>query len=160
MSHGSIEKCEPNLIPMLDMVLQLVMFFMLCANFASEDVNASIKLPRAVQAKPLDKSEQYVVYLNLDEKGHVLLPKSRNAGDDTLTNSRQVRGYMEVKRAGDQARIEAAQKRGAKEPPKVSLVVVRAHKDCTFKQVNDVLLACRDAGYNDIQLRARVAGAP
>ena len=43
MSHGSSssDKCEPNLVPLLDMVLQLVMFFMVCANFVMEQVNES-----------------------------------------------------------------------------------------------------------------------
>ena len=51
MSHGSTEKCEPNLTPLLDLVLQLVMFFMLCANFVVEQTSDKIKLPEAEAAK-------------------------------------------------------------------------------------------------------------
>ena len=49
------DRAEPNLVPLLDVILQLVMFFMLCANFVMEQVNEAIKLPDAIAAKPLDK---------------------------------------------------------------------------------------------------------
>ena len=152
MSHGSIEKCEPNLTPMLDLVLQLVMFFMLCANFLMEDVNASIKLPTAIQAKPLDKAEDYVIFLNVDKKGHVILSKESKA--DVLTNPIQVQSYLRGRHEFDEGRIKRDEKAGKK--GRLSLVVIRADKDCTFKQVNDIMGACRSAGYADVQLRAVV----
>jgi biopolymer transport protein ExbD len=129
---------------------------MLCGNFVAEDVNATIKLPEAIQARPLDKAEEYVIFLNVDKDGVVLLGRDRNA--EKLTNPVQVKNYMAVKMTNDRSRQEAAKKRGAPEP-KPSLVVVRAHQDCTYKQVNDVLVACRQAGYRDVQLRATVASA-
>ena len=55
MSHGSTEKCEPNFTPLLDLVLQLVMFFMICANFVMEQTSVEIKLPKAIAAKALEK---------------------------------------------------------------------------------------------------------
>ena len=48
MSHGSSDKCEPNFTPLLDLVLQLVMFFMLCANFVMDQTSVEIKLPDAI----------------------------------------------------------------------------------------------------------------
>jgi biopolymer transport protein ExbD len=152
MSLGNLDKAEPNLVPMLDLVLQLVMFFMLCANFLMEDVNAAIKLPSAIQAKPLDKSEDYVVFLNVDKKGHVLLGKE--AKSDVLTNAIQVQNYMRDRKQFDDARIQRDEKAGKK--GRLSLVVIRADKDCQFKQVNDIMLACRRVGYADVQLRAIV----
>jgi biopolymer transport protein ExbD len=153
MSHGSVDKCEPNMTPMLDLVLQLVMFFMLCANFVMEDVNPTIKLPAALLAKPLDKAEEYVIVLNIDVNGHVLKPKGSNA--PKLTNRIQVEQYMKSMMENDNIRKELAKKAGRKEP-KGSLVVVRAHEDCRFEQVSEVLNGCRNAGYLDIQLRAIV----
>jgi biopolymer transport protein ExbD len=38
----------------------------------------------------------------------------------------------------------------------LSLVVIRADKNCRFKQVYDYLEACRRVGYADVQLRAIV----
>ncbi len=159
MSHGSVEKCEPNMTPMLDLVLQLVMFFMLCANFLMEDVNPTVKLPSAIQAKPLDKAEEYVIILNVNDKGHLLLGRDKKS--DTLTNRIQVTNYMKSKHDADENRRKNAEKRGVPEAklPKFSLIVLRAHENCTFKQVNEILLACQSAGYQDIQLRAKVQTA-
>ena len=36
---------KPNLIPLLDMVLQLLMFFIICVNFVTEQMNADIYIP-------------------------------------------------------------------------------------------------------------------
>lgn len=157
MSHGSVEKCEPNMTPMLDLVLQLVMFFMLCANFIMEDANAAVKLPTALQARPLEKTEDYVITLNVDTKGDVLL--GRDATAKRLTNAVQVRSHMQVLHAGDAARIERAKQKPGKQEPKPSLVVVRAHQDCTFKQVNDVIVAAKQAGFTSFQLRAIVGNS-
>ncbi len=35
-------KADPNLVPLLDLVFQLIMFFMICVNFVSEQVNSDI----------------------------------------------------------------------------------------------------------------------
>lgn len=164
MSHGSSdEKCEPNLVPLLDLVLQMIMFFMLCGNFASEDLNKAIKLPSAVQAKPLDKNEDYVLFLNVDkerEPNGKIIPNDRwrvvlHRGSDALTNKQQVINYLKDKKFLDDKRVAAAKEKGKE--AKISLVVVRADEKCSFKNVNEVLEACRQVGYSDVQLRATVA---
>src|SRR5882672_2938802 len=70
-SEGS--KADPNLTPLLDMVLQLLMFFMMCVNFVTEQVNEDIKLPRSQAARPMDKSEIEVLFLNLNDKGQLMI---------------------------------------------------------------------------------------
>ena len=165
MSHGtsgSADKCEPNLVPLLDLVLQMIMFFMLCGNFASEDLNKNIKLPAAIQAKVLDKNEDYVITLNVDKerdaKGKIINNDRWRVlvrGSDPLTNARQVQTYLNDKMAFDQKRVEQAKEKG--KDAKISLVVIRADGQCSFKDVNAVLEACRQAGYRDVQLRATVA---
>ncbi len=170
MSMGNLEKCEPNLIPMLDLVLQLIMFFMLVTNFIADDLNESVKLPHALQARPIDKNEDYVITLNMDRKGRVLLMKGnekeidealeKNPNDPrVLTNKLQVRGYMANKWKADRERRDAKVRAGQPEP-KPALVVLRAHQDSTYKLVNEVLEGCRMAGFLDVQLRAVVGRGP
>jgi biopolymer transport protein ExbD len=66
MSHGGGDSiASPNLTPLLDVVLQLLMFFMMCVNFVNDQVNAEIHLPESQSAKPMDKSETEVLFLNL-----------------------------------------------------------------------------------------------
>ena len=104
MSHGSTEKCEPNFTPLLDLVLQLVMFFMLCANFVMEQTSVEIKLPEAIAAKALDKNEDEPIFLNVSQQGKVLLTPDQREGDtDTLDNEIQVKNYM-LRRAAAERR--------------------------------------------------------
>src|SRR5260370_39985963 len=92
MSHGpsgSAIKAEPNLTPLLDVVLQLLMFFMMCVNFVSEQVNEHIQLPVAQSARPMDKREGEVLYLNLNRQGGLEV-----VGKDTMTNPAAWRLYL------------------------------------------------------------------
>ena len=87
MSHGiggHGKRAEPNLTPLLDLVLQLVMFFMLVANFVMDELSDKIKLPVASQAKPLDGQGHHFIYLNVDKSGRVCVP----IGDPLLTPRR------------------------------------------------------------------------
>src|SRR5207302_7756448 len=86
---------EPNLVPLLDLVLQLVMFFMVCANFVMEQVNETIKLPPAIASKPLDKSGDKVLFLNINSDGKVLLSALDAVGTDKeYTNPEALKNYM------------------------------------------------------------------
>ena len=60
--EGSV--AEPNLTPLLDVVLQLLMFFMMCVNFVNEQVNEEIRLPKSQSVKPMDKADTDVLYVN------------------------------------------------------------------------------------------------
>ena len=79
MSHGGDGggrgqvSSDPNLTPLLDLVLQLVMFFMLVANFIMDELSDKIHLPIASQAKPLTAKDLSVHYLNVNKEGKVLL---------------------------------------------------------------------------------------
>src|SRR4051794_13729197 len=68
MSHGPASEgsaAEPNLTPLLDVVLQLLMFFMMCVNFVTEQVNEDVKLPESQSAVPMDKADTDVLFVNI-----------------------------------------------------------------------------------------------
>ena len=50
---GGGVKAEPNLTPILDMVFQLITFFMLVINFKAAELDTSLQLPVLTSAKPL-----------------------------------------------------------------------------------------------------------
>ncbi len=59
MSHGPSsggDTIEPNLTPLLDLVLQLLMLFMICGNYASES-NDPVELAKSQTAKQLTDSD-------------------------------------------------------------------------------------------------------
>jgi biopolymer transport protein ExbD len=147
-------KADPNLTPLLDLVLQLVMFFMLTTNFIMENVNETIRLPQAIAARALDKTMDNFIILNVNEQGKVLLGRGKDA--ETLENAIQVTNYMKNLYDLDKARTKPADWEKGKGR---SIVILRGHKDCNYKQIDDVMKACQRAGYTDIQLRAiKVAG--
>lgn len=147
MSHGNQEKCEPNFTPLLDLVLQLVMFFMLVANFVVEQSSPDIKLPSATAGKLLDKNEDSPIFLNVNKEGKVLLtPEQRpEGGDPTLDNEIQVQSFMK-----GHADIE---KRSTKKDQPQATVILRVDKDTPFDKTYRIMKACRLAGYQKVQLR-------
>jgi biopolymer transport protein ExbD len=53
-AHTSAERGEPNLTPILDMVFQLITFFMLVINFKTATLDLTLKLPVLGSARPVD----------------------------------------------------------------------------------------------------------
>ena len=155
-SHGSTDKCEPNLIPLLDLVLQLVMFFMVCANFVMEQLNESIKLPEAVAAQPLTKKDEFVIFLNINKDGHVLLSALDAVGaqGDTLTNADAVRSYMKRRYEEDMRHANPANK---DEGPR-STLILRVDKEAPFEKVYAIEKACQLAGYPRVKIRTIIHG--
>jgi len=145
MPHGSTEKCEPNFTPLLDLVLQLVMFFMLCANFVMEQTSDQIKLPEAVTGKVRDKSEAEEIILNISKDGKVLLTPAQWRNDiKTLDNPIQVENYMKGEAAVEKRRT------GKSKPEAV--VRLRVDQYAPWELTAPIRDACVRAGYEKIHL--------
>jgi biopolymer transport protein ExbD len=148
MSHGGDEGAVPNLIPLLDVVFQLLMFFMMCVNFVSEQTSQNVKLPMAQSARPMDKSEaSSVLFLNMNRNGELMLP-----GQDPMSTQGEVRFYLKSQ-FSDAERIEKGK------GPQVS-IVIRADEGADYGKVYDLLSICKEVGFRKLQLRAiqKVAG--
>lgn len=148
MSHGGggSDNAEPNLIPLLDMVLQLVMFFILVTNFTMEQVSEDIKLPDSYSAQPMDKSDADVLFLNVNEEGHVIV----SGREFPLQSDDAIRFYLndEVKRFQ-----ESSENKG--EDGGVPMVaIIRGHAACDYAKIYNVLRLCKQAGFRKLQVRA------
>jgi len=135
---------EPNLTPLLDLVLQLVMFFMLVANFVMDELSDKIHLPVASQAKPLTAKDTNIMYLNVSKDGKILLPVG-----DPLTTPEQIKFYM------DQAAKNHVL--GPAKAREVVTVIIRADKDARFLNIHKTMVAIKSAGFRKLQLRAEIA---
>ena len=72
MSEMNSDRVEPNLTPLLDMVFQLITFFMLVINFKGASMDMSLKLPVLGSARPLEKQGKLEpLMLNIDAEGGV-----------------------------------------------------------------------------------------
>ena len=140
--HGQ-QSAEPNLTPLLDMVLQLVMFFMLVANFVMDELSDKIRLPTASQAKPLTAHDTSFMYLNVDKSGRVLVP----IGEPLLTPE-QIIFYMR-----QAARNHVLGEAKAKEQV---TVIIRADRDARVEHIIKTMKAIKDSGFRKLQLRAQI----
>ena len=172
--HSGIE--EPNLVPLLDLVLQMVMFFMACTNLAMENIKEIVKLPLAQSAKPVEDVGTDILYVNIDDAGNLLVPRDNTYRDgkidgmkdkqlddsgkpvaagkfDRPLRNRQIETYLRRVFADNKA---IAEKR-KDDPGKVrTLVILRASQDAKFSDVYEVLRLCRSVGFSKMQLRATI----
>jgi biopolymer transport protein ExbD len=140
---GSDDNLEINLTPLLDVVLQLIMFFMITVNFVARDqLNTKVQLPKAQIAAPLDRTADSYVFLNVDKEGKL------QVREGTLPVEK-LKGYVERERTTLQRTAKLMGKTGD-----VNVVIVlRADKDARYQQVWDAIDACMKAGYERWQLR-------
>jgi len=83
---GGGVKSEPNLTPILDMVFQLITFFMLVINFKSAELDLSLQLPVLGSAKPLpDGAKIKLLVLNVQ-----ICTKCPHSGCDALATLRRI----------------------------------------------------------------------
>jgi len=150
MSHGPSTdaiKAEPNLVPLLDLVFQLIMFFMICVNFVSEQVNEDIKLPVAQSARAMDKGEIDVLFLNMDPTGKLIAP-----GQPKPLASLGEKKYYLKQQFTDAKR--AAEERGDRSGKVNTAIIIRADRNATYAELFELLHLCKEAGYHKMQLRA------
>jgi len=195
----AVEAEEPNLVPLLDLVLQLVMFFMACTSFAKENISEAVKLPLAQSAKPIEDDElkrHELIYLNVEQNGDLRIrPFSDEIGtlwyakgkiDDVVTDeagnpkkgdddkvqhnanlrkeridkylqrvfdnrAKRVQRDMAPSDAADPAKLKA-------EVAAKTLIVLRAHQQCDYRDVYEILTRSRRAGFSKMQLRATMDG--
>ncbi len=138
-------KAEPNLTPILDMVFQLITFFMLVINFKSASLDLSLKLPIVGSARPVDtKGMEDLLILNITQEGKLIvygIPKdieSYIAGEAQATLLWARRTNPDLK-FGDEL---------------PSMVVIRADEATPFNLLNRVIKACQDNGYRRFALMA------
>jgi biopolymer transport protein ExbD len=143
MSHnvgGTEIKAEPNLVPLLDLVFQLIMFFMICVNFVSEQVNEDIKLPEAQSARPMEKSQVDVLFLNLDQTGKLIVPGE----EQPLVTLGQKQYYLRQQYADTKR----------KDGQVHTAIIVRADRNTNYGQLFELLHLCKQAGYRKMEIRA------
>src|SRR5262245_19532317 len=68
----SADSMELNLTPLLDVVMQLIMFFMMCVNFVSDQVSQNVMLPTSLSAQEImPKTDVDVLVINIEVKRQV-----------------------------------------------------------------------------------------
>lgn len=132
-------KCEPmeepslNLTPMIDIVFNLIIFFMVAARFSELERQFDVALPTVSDAQPLtDQPDEIVV--NVREDGTVFVA-------DKVRTLAQLENDLRTAKArfAEQA------------------VVVRAAGVGPYQHVMDVLAVCHRTGITQVSLANRLA---
>jgi biopolymer transport protein ExbD len=139
-------KAEPNLTPILDMVFQLITFFMLVINFKSAEMDLSLHLPVVGSARPVETHGQRgLLVLNIDQNGNL-----KNYGGVVSNIESYIAREAYVSRLA--AHISADDKEAAQDLP--TTIVIRADRATTFQMVYRVFKACQDNGFRKFALKA------
>ena len=67
---------EMDMTSMIDMVFQLIIFFMVLINFSQDDQNDKIKLPTSELAKPADAPLKNSIYIHLGSNSAIYMGSS------------------------------------------------------------------------------------
>jgi biopolymer transport protein ExbD len=146
---------KPNLTPILDMVFQLITFFMLVINFKAAEIDLTLKLPVVGSAKPVANHGKKILVLNVkSDNGKPLLSVYGHMYPEdqikTYLNREAHASMMAEKLTLDDLH------EGGKELP--DIVVIRADESCPFANVNYVITTCQEEGYRSFALKALVKG--
>jgi biopolymer transport protein ExbD len=136
---------EPNLTPILDMVFQLITFFMLVINFKAASLDLSLKLPVIGSARPVDaKGQEEILVLNIDAEGNLTVYGQPKDIERYIATEAQASLLM--------ARYNHPELQPGDELP--TTVVIRADQATPFTLLNRVISTCQKNGYRRFSLKA------
>lgn len=147
-SSSQLTALSPNLTPMLDMVLQLIVFFMMLVHFGSrlEGANRGVRLPVAPAALPGANLTVDQLAAGLDARGNLLV------GDQTIDPESAAAWWKrqaDARRAG----LELLEEPGASTPAfgesndLPTLVVLRADRAASYGSVRKTLAEAQSRGF-------------
>jgi biopolymer transport protein ExbD len=140
-------KAEPNLTPILDMVFQLVTFFMLVINFKAASLDMSLQLPVIGSALPTESGDRDVLVLNVMPNG-----KLRMYGEERDV---EILIAQEARSARQSAGGSSKQGKSNELP---TTVIIRADRTTPYHYIHHVIQACQSHGFRSFQYRALSAG--
>ncbi len=173
MSSGSAgaDVVEPNLTSLLDLVMQLLMFFIMCVNFVSNQAAAEIALPDSQAAAPLEDKNTDALFVNIrpfNSSDPILIGKySENPKYLEKLSEKFQPGQVYVIINGqepmslgsfrnwlrDQRSRAILEKGGDKDSKLDTIIIIRAHRETDYKDVYEVMETCRNQGYNQLFVR-------
>jgi biopolymer transport protein ExbD len=145
MAHGGhgAPSAHPDLTPMLDLVMQLLMYFIMCANFLGVQVNREISLPDSQSARPLDRREGDVLFVNVNAQGQILVLGQEPMGISDYD-------YWLSKRA-----TEAPKDKDGKI---TTVIVLRGDKAADYSIIYQTLQTSRKRGFRYFNTRLNILG--
>ena len=131
-----LEEPYLNMTPLVDVILNLLIFFMLGTRFAEEERQFDIQLPSVSHAQPLTAPPDEIV-INVFPDGHLVV------NQETLSDAQLERLLTQAHgRYADQA------------------VLIRGDGKGTYQSVMDVLSVCQHAHIHNYSLATQIKSDP
>jgi len=140
---SSALSAEPNLTPILDMVFQLITFFMLVISFKTAAIDTSVRLPVVGSAQPKQgDGERNFALLNIDAEGNL-----RVFGETC-----DLEKYLSEEAV--HLRKVASERESTSSDVDVPLAaVIRADRATAFGDMNRILAACKANGFRNVTFK-------
>lgn len=142
---------EVDMTPMIDIVFQLIAFFMVITNFEQTQADERVKLPRDALAKPPEVKIEHELVLNV---GYERNMKGEKTDEQpwlfNFVNGDPVRPLQ----AGRQFTQEATLFKNKGIDPKEVTVKVRADAEVQTGLVQELIKLCQDAGFEKFAMSA------
>ncbi len=142
---------EPDMTPMIDIVFQLLTFFMIAINFENTKADERVKLPKDMLAKPPSVKPEHELVLNFgyqrDSSGR---PVQRFP--EIFYNER----YVQVSQIGPDLEQErrVMERIHGKEVLRDVTVLIRADSEVPTGLVQELVKKCQETGFSKFSLRA------
>lgn len=130
---------EGDMTAMIDMVFQLIIFFMVLINFSQDDQNDKIKLPASELAKPADAPLPSQIVLNLDSTATVYMGANVSTVD-------AIAPLLKT-----EIQLLISKKLTAKD----ANIVIRGHRNVPGGLVQELIKRCQDLGFEKFVLRVQ-----
>src|SRR5579863_1283888 len=131
-----LEEPYLNMTPLVDVILNLLIFFMLGTRFAEEERQVEIQVPDVSHAQPLTAPPDDII-VNVYPDGHLVVDQQ------TLTPAQL------------ESRLEKAQRKYADQS-----VLIRGDGKGTYQSIMDVLSICQRAGIHHYSLATQIKPEP
>jgi biopolymer transport protein ExbD len=115
-----------DLTPMIDMVFNLLLYFMVVSHFANEERTLKVELPTGSMAMPLTAKPKEL-FVNIDQTGRYYIGTRR-------LDERELARYL---------------RQAAIDNPTNQTVVIRGDKRCPWNFVATAMRLCNEAGIRD-----------
>ncbi|SJZ31123.1 ExbD/TolR family protein [Selenihalanaerobacter shriftii] len=129
--RGTKKKINIQILPMIDVIFFLLVFFMLFTTFKTTPTGLNINLPKA---KTVTKQQQQQLIVNLSSKGHIYL-------NNELLTKPDLKDKVAAK---------------IKNNPK-TVVIIKADKKVVYNKIVEVMDTVRQVGAYKIALAAENA---
>lgn len=134
---------RPDMTPMIDIVFQLIAFFMVVINFSAVNADERIKLPVTQLARPPLAPAEDTLVLNLDARGVLYYAGSEITLEEFTPYLKRERQRSEYTR-----RVIGAEKLP-------TTVIIRAGRETPTGRVQQLIQMCQRQGFEKFSLKAR-----